>query len=47
MSIIDIHTHVWPDRAAERALADSIDDLSGALDGVASLAMTETEAFLR
>jgi uncharacterized protein len=38
MSIVDIHTHVWPDRAAERALAHSIDDLEHFGDGkVASL----------
>jgi uncharacterized protein len=33
MSIIDVHTHVWPDRAAERALAQSIDDLDHFGDG--------------
>lgn len=33
MSIIDVHTHVWPDRAAERALAHSIDDLEHFGDG--------------
>jgi len=38
MSVIDIHTHVWPDRAADRALAHSIDDLEHFGDGkVASL----------
>jgi predicted TIM-barrel fold metal-dependent hydrolase len=37
-TIIDIHTHAWPDRAAERALADSIDFLSAYGDGkIASL----------
>jgi predicted TIM-barrel fold metal-dependent hydrolase len=38
MSTIDVHAHVWPDAAAERALASSIDDLRHYGDGkVASL----------
>jgi uncharacterized protein len=33
MSIVDVHAHVWPDAAAERALASSIDDLRHYGDG--------------
>jgi len=33
MSILDVHAHVWPDAAAERALAHSIDDLRRYGDG--------------
>jgi predicted TIM-barrel fold metal-dependent hydrolase len=36
MTLIDIHTHAWPDRAAERALADSIDFLEHYGDGKVS-----------
>lgn len=33
MSVIDVHTHVWPNRAADRALSHSIDDLEQFGDG--------------
>jgi len=33
MTILDVHAHVWPDAAAERALAHSIDDLRHYGDG--------------
>jgi predicted TIM-barrel fold metal-dependent hydrolase len=33
MSVLDVHAHVWPDAAAERALAHSIDDLRHYGDG--------------
>jgi hypothetical protein len=33
MSILDVHAHVWPDSAAQRALANSIDDLHHYGDG--------------
>jgi hypothetical protein len=33
MSILDVHAHVWPDAAADRALGHSIDDLRHYGDG--------------
>jgi predicted TIM-barrel fold metal-dependent hydrolase len=36
MSILDVHAHVWPDAAAGRALASSIDDLHHYGDGTVS-----------
>jgi predicted TIM-barrel fold metal-dependent hydrolase len=43
MSVIDVHTHVWPDRAAPRALAHSIDDLEHFGDGTVADLMRSME----
>jgi predicted TIM-barrel fold metal-dependent hydrolase len=44
LSVIDVHTHVWPDSIAAKALAHSIPDLPQVGDGrVASLVRTMDE----
>ena len=42
--VIDVHTHAWPDKVAERALAGSFDDLERFGDGKVSSLLATMDA---